>query len=322
MTRRPYRDEVMFFGLMEATAACIAFWFAREYRRGTVTTSLWWLAVCSLPWVTSGYLFSLARVVLTVVLLRSSSDQTPGMSTETEGHLPTEDAVDHASKLMSKAWQTLTRRNVLFTVFGVCGWCLAWGLPTIIGIGTLWFSPYSAGQPSLPHGLSTADMVFWGIAASVWLIGFVRVLLVLYRHLWKSPVLPDSDALIRARSEWKSSCRALAVSGAVTGSLVILMSYSIPPVTLLVPSNTLDEIPGPLNWFSFTTRICLVLSGGIVTGALLARPIFRNAGRWIGFLTSGMAMLIAPVNLVTFPSGLAAWILLTDPAVKNMFRPR
>jgi hypothetical protein len=253
--------------------------------------------------------------ILFVVSRNKPTD--PDNNDESESHPP--DFVDKAIAAIRRARSIVTGRILLLTIFGIVGWCLAWGLPTV-AIGILWFSPYSSGESSRPQGLSTANMVLVGVAASLWLIGFVRVLRVLYRHLWKSPVPSGSDALIRARSDWRSCCRALAVSAAVAGTLAVFMSYSLSPAVLSLPAEVIDEIPTQLNSRSFTTRMCMLLSGCIVAGALLARPVFRNAGRSIGLLTSGMAMVVVPVSLITFPSGLAGWILLTDPTVRQLFR--
>lgn len=320
---QPSNNVLEFMSCSGILAGSVAFWLGRQYPRNSVSTLLWYAAIVSIPWLSPLVIFSLARMGLTALILCIQSGLSQNTPSDPDGNddskPPAPDFIDKAIIAFRKARSVVTPRILLLTLFGTAGWCLVWGLPTV-GIGMLWFSPYSAGHSLRPHGFRAADMALFGIAASVWLIGFIRVLRVLYRHLWKLSVLPDSDALIRAPRAWSSSCGALVISAAVAGSLVILMNYSIPPVALLVQSNTLDEIPGPLNWFAFATRICVVLSGVVVAGALLARPTFRNAGRWIGLLTSGMAMLIVPLNLVTFPSGLAAWILLTDPAVRRHFR--
>jgi cell division protein FtsW (lipid II flippase) len=55
--------------------------------------------------------------------------------------------------------------------------------------------------------------------------------------------------------------------------------------------------------------------------AFMAQPVLRNIGFCLGVIGSALAVLILPVSLVTFPNGLSASILLTDPATRKLFTP-
>ena len=78
----------------------------------------------------------------------------------------------------------------------------------------------------------------------------------------------------------------------------------------------------PPSVFELAVAALVLVSITIVVGALLARPLLRTPGWWIGLATTALAIATLPLSIITFPTGLAAWILLTDETGRGLFRTR
>lgn len=171
-------------------------------------------------------------------------------------------------------------------------------------------------------------IVYAILAASVFLQGFLRVGRVLYKQLW-FPLITETahvhaEAAL-AGKRWKRCGRALALSAAVSACLVV-MGY----IASLYGWNESVAVFQAFRRFSgpipdITREI---VAGTFVAVAILtiflafmAQPVLRNIGFCLGVIGSALAVLILPVSLVTFPNGLSASILLTDPATRKLFTP-
>lgn len=168
----------------------------------------------------------------------------------------------------------------------------------------------------------SAISLFALVASIIWLMGTVRVLRVLYRHVWQLAMMPVSDEAATAEStvgrKWRWCSVALMVNG-LLASLAIIFMFS--QVALPNHSGQHAFLPLRLPVVSLIPmNLLLLVSFSIALGALLARPVFRTMGRTIGLLTAASAILTLPLSLITFPAGLAAWILLTSQPGKTLFR--
>ena len=76
------------------------------------------------------------------------------------------------------------------------------------------------------------------------------------------------------------------------------------------------------RWLAIPMYLWLWVSFSIAVGSLLARPVLRSVGHRIGQLTAIVAILLMPLAVITFPAGLSAWILLTSPLGRDLFRMR
>ncbi|MEZ6129354.1 MAG: hypothetical protein R3C59_11780 [Planctomycetaceae bacterium] len=174
-----------------------------------------------------------------------------------------------------------------------------------------------------PNGYFVSLYLF--AATLIWLIGLVRVLRVLYRHLWQSAMHNTADAASQslARSHWQRCSLALIVNGL----FACLISISVFSATGLLNDNKMQadllnqlSIPVPPSAFELAVLGMVFVSMAITVGALLARPFLKSSGRWIGLVAATLAIITLPLSLITFPSGLAAWILLTDPITHAFFK--
>lgn len=319
---QPSNDTLEFMSGTGMFAGSVAFWFGRQYRRNLVSTFLVCSAIVSIPWLSPLIVFSFARMALTIVILCTlfavPGDKPSDPTLNGEREPPPPDLIDKAFSALRNVRSVVTRRILLLTIFGIVGWCLAWGLSTA-GLGILWYFSYTINHVSARGDLSIVDIVALGAAAIVWLIGLIRVLRVLYRNLWKTAAqLGDPESLLLARSQWKCCCRSLVLSAVISGLLSVIVVSSISMFTL--PTNISNKYPASLTSPGLMILTFVFLSSSIVIGAFLASPVFRWTGRLIGLIAGGMAIVIIPPSLLTFPNGLAVWILLTDPAVRQLFR--
>ena len=194
---------------------------------------------------------------------------------------------------------------------------------------------------SFRAGNATCDIAPNGYLASlyfcavtlIWLFGMVRVLRILYRHLWQPalnaaafrPPAENTTPIPIASSAWQRCSLSLAFSGL----LACLASTSVVPADgfmnemyMQMASLNPSSIPVPPVVFEIMGMAFVFVTIAIVIGALLARPFLKTLGWWTGLATSGLAIIALPLSIITFPSGLAAWILLTDETGRGLFRTR
>lgn len=321
----PSYDAWEFMCSTAVAAGCIAFWFGRRYSRNAASPLLLSAAMMSIPWLSPLMIFSFARMTLTLLILfilyAVSRNKVSNPVNSYGCESPPPDLFDKAITALRSARSAVTLRILVLTILGIGGWCLAWGLPTV-GIVLLFYDSGPTNHSPRHADLSIGDLAAIGSAVTVWLIGFVRVLRVLYRHLWKSATatrLNDPSAMLSARREWNRCSSGLAVSAAATGVLAMIAVWSGTMSTLSLPANAIENVPPRLSWSGLLFPASSLLSSSIVAGALLARPVFRNAGRSVGLFAGVFAMLTPLVSVVTFPNGLAAWILLTELRVRQLF---
>ena len=165
-----------------------------------------------------------------------------------------------------------------------------------------------------------AENLYFGVFSTLGAIGFLRVIRVLYVHLWR-----------KAKSDLTST-RAVAIAGWRRISLSLVGSAIIAIVALLGANYILAtsyehalaaESDGELISIRLLNQILItlmILAATIAICGILARPVLRTTGWWIGSLGATLAILIVPLSLFTFPTGLAAWIGLTTRDVKNLFQ--
>ena len=163
------------------------------------------------------------------------------------------------------------------------------------------------------------------LAGLVFLQGFLRVGRVLYKQLW-FPLMTET-AHVNVETEaasignrWKHCRRILAASASVS-ALILIIAYIASLYGWNESIAVFSQFHGRLN----ITREILAgafLAVAILMAilALLARPVLRTMGLNLGIIGGAVAVVSLPLSLVTFPNGLAAWILLTDPAVRQLFR--
>ncbi|MEZ6123539.1 MAG: serine/threonine-protein kinase [Planctomycetaceae bacterium] len=208
-------------------------------------------------------------------------------------------------------------------------------------------------NPALFRNLTADSRVTWHVIAdplvvylyllimfAVWLFGMVRIVRILYRCLWAPAIarnsstaealqdtavsptdaLPTTDALSSTTKHWNRCCLSLIVF-----SLVAMLM-----IALLASWSGLFHLHSPLLFDRFSLQIPawtiepallgLTFIGALIAAsALFARPVLRTVGRSLGLLSGTLAMAALPISLLTWPSGLAAFILLTDPATKQLF---
>jgi serine/threonine protein kinase len=330
-------DTLEFMSSTGVFAGSIAFWLGRQYRRNLVSNFLWFAAIVSIPWLSPLIVFSLARAGLTILILfilfvvsrNKASDSTD----KNDSSPAATDFIDQGWSAVRTCYSVVTRRILVFTTVGILGWCIVF-VPSIVGIGFFWFNSFEETIPSGLHRFpdSAVDSSFLIFAAVIWLVGLLRVLRILYRYLWRPAVAPsraNSDAddnansANAARRNWRRCSFALAFSSLIS----CFMASAFFSATGMLNSNArqteiVHKLPLhlPPQLFEAILMSMVLLSFAMIVGSALARPILRRFGLWIGMMTSCSTLLILPLNLITFPSGLAAWILLTDPAVRQIFR--
>lgn len=163
--------------------------------------------------------------------------------------------------------------------------------------------------------------VFLGLA--VFITGLIRVVRILFIHLWHPASMakaPTEDMTGAAIQTWRRCCFGL-IASSLCGATVFAKLFSNArlsdyhrPSFLTNPEMT---FPGTnYEWILLAlTAACIV----VAIGALLARPWLRNPGRRFGQFSAGLAMIALPINLLSFPNGLAAWVLLGRSDVRTCF---
>lgn len=169
---------------------------------------------------------------------------------------------------------------------------------------------------------SWAEIIYFGTLLVVFLTGLLRVLRILYVSLWRPAVRGPEDC-DNSAVNWSVRSLALAASGTLCCLLVLMLHNEVMKAAWqshwLVPDNLADL---SVTVIGRVVMGYLAVAFVIACCGFLARPVFRSAGWWIGTLGGSLAVLAAPLNLLTFPTGLSAWIALTDVAVADTFRPR
>jgi predicted Ser/Thr protein kinase len=159
-------------------------------------------------------------------------------------------------------------------------------------------------------------------AIAVFVVGLLRVLRVLYRQLWRPVLFPISDAATNqavADREWKWCSVAMLMNG-LLASAAMIVAFVL--VSWINAGRSGGSILEQHAWLAIPMFLSFWVSFSIAVGSLLARPVLRSVGHRIGQLTAIVAILIMPLALITFPAGLSAWILLTSPPGRDLFRSR
>lgn len=167
-----------------------------------------------------------------------------------------------------------------------------------------------------------AIQLFVSGAIAVFVVGLLRVLRVLYRQLWRPVLFPISDAATSqavTHREWKWCSCALLMNGLLASAAMI---FAFVLLSWMNTGRSGGSFLEQHRWLAIPMYLWLWASFSIAVGSLLARPVLRRVGHRIGQLTAIVAILIMPLALITFPAGLAAWILLTSPPGRDLFRVR
>jgi hypothetical protein len=169
-------------------------------------------------------------------------------------------------------------------------------------------------------------IIYHVLAASVFLQGFLRVGRVLYRQLWFPLITESAHAGVEAEAasvcnRWKHCRQALAVSGGVSAFMVIT-GYLASLYGWNESVAVFSQFPGLLPDNILEVLAVMFIAVAILTTALalLAQPMLRRIGFCLGAISSALAVLTLPLSLVTFPNGLSAWIRLTEPTTRQIFK--
>ena len=167
-----------------------------------------------------------------------------------------------------------------------------------------------------------AIQLFVSGAIAAFVVGLLRVLRVLYRQLWRPVLFPISDAAtdqVVADREWKWCSVAMLMNGLLASAAMIFAFVLLGWMNAGRSGGSLLE---QHRWLAIPMYLWLWVSFSIAVGSLLARPVLRSVGHRIGQLTAIVAILLMPLAVITFPAGLSAWILLTSPLGRDLFRMR
>ncbi len=167
-----------------------------------------------------------------------------------------------------------------------------------------------------------AIQLFVSGAISVFVVGLLRVLRVLYRQLWRPVLFPTSDAATNqaaADREWRWCSCALLMNGLMASAAMI---FAFVLLSWMNTGRSGGCFLEQHRWLAIPMYLWLWVSFSIAVGSLLARPVLRRVGHRIGRLTAIIAILIVPLAVITFPAGLSAWILLISPSGRDLFRLR
>lgn len=167
-----------------------------------------------------------------------------------------------------------------------------------------------------------AIQLFASGAIAAFVVGLLRVLRVLYRQLWRPVLFPISDAATNqaaADREWKWCSGAMLMNGLLAS---VAMIFAFVLLGWMNAGRSGGSFLEQHRWLAIPMYLWLWVSFSIAVGSVLARPVLRSVGHRIGQLTAIVAILIMPLALITFPAGLAAWIMLTSPLGRDFFRLR
>ncbi|APZ96633.1 serine/threonine-protein kinase [Fuerstiella marisgermanici] len=169
------------------------------------------------------------------------------------------------------------------------------------------------------------ELIAIGIFAAfaVWLIGMIRVARILYIHLWWPACTSDAATAIdssAAAKRWLRCSTAMIITSLIGGMLTILLIAAADDLKISQPEVFarlgFHLPPYTAVWVILAVKIVCVT---ICAFALLARPMLFIVGRWLGAVAATLSLVALPVNLITFPTGLAALILLSDARVRTAF---
>ena len=169
-------------------------------------------------------------------------------------------------------------------------------------------------------------IIYCVLAAAIFLQGILRVGRILYRQLWFPLITETEHVDVEAEAasignRWKRCRQVLAVSAGVSACMVIMgyiASLYCWNESVAVFSQFGARFPGITRETAAGAFFAVAMIMTIL--ALFARPVIRSIGLSSGIISGALAVLLLPFSLVTFPNGLAALILLTDPAVRQLFR--
>jgi serine/threonine protein kinase len=158
------------------------------------------------------------------------------------------------------------------------------------------------------------------IAVGIWLVGFVRVLRILYQLLWRSPEQNESaEAALRSDRRHWNWCWIALLFWMLAAGLGCL--YSGMGVRYIKQPITSPDLPFSLHAYTFLAALITAeaFCAIALVCALIARPLLRSLGWYAGAVAATIAVLVPPLSLLTFPTGLATWIQLTDGTTKRLF---
>lgn len=335
-------------------ASCVTFWLGRQYRLQNVSGPMWLLAVASLPWFSLFFLFSLLRAGITVLMLlekiRNINARPEASETATEETLAADafklDVFERCISATQRFLKRFTLRRVFFSAFGIIGWCgLCFSVADVVFSTRILHSAESPDVAQLNVSATSGDaedipptappqtlrrktiptqppVGFAILAVGIWFLGLVRVLRILYQLLWRTVAPGESmEAVERsARRQWNGSCAAflfwIPISAFATYTL--LASYGL--LTLKQPIHG-RPLPFPLYASTFEAALMtsITFAAIVLLCTLMARPLLRSIGWHAGAVAATIAILLPPLSVFAFPTGLAAWIQLTDRSTQRLF---
>lgn len=167
-----------------------------------------------------------------------------------------------------------------------------------------------------------AEHLYFGILTAIAVLGLLRIIRVLYVHLLKPSLRETSDDAVHA-SEGTSIWRRCTIGLFLLGTLTALGCLGLYELTAQVFDETAEfRFLGGTFSKAVVMQVMMtfmVLAATIAGCALLARPLLKALGWWVGAAGATLAVLAIPLSLITYPTGLAAWIRLTDRSVRSAF---
>lgn len=164
-----------------------------------------------------------------------------------------------------------------------------------------------------------AESVCIMIAVVVIAIGSLRVLRILLMHLWRPFLVQRLEDAATGRRRWRRNCIALVVFAGIGGLLTAWISTWFGPYAAEFQAYDLNGYDIPSRLLQKSLLSLTVLAAVIAMLALVARPMLRQFGWWLGLVSGILALISLPLALLTFPAGLAALVHLTSPAVRPLF---
>lgn len=166
-----------------------------------------------------------------------------------------------------------------------------------------------------------AEGIYFGTLFVIWLIGMLRIVRILYRMLWRPAFTPPDPANTEdAKKTWRWCSLSLVVAGVVSAGLLASLLYSISRIySGGQHSLWIDDQPLTVGDLNPILDVLGILCIVIAVCGLLARPVLKRFGWWTAAVAGTVAVLGIPLALVTFPTGMATWIALTDVQVKRVF---
>lgn len=164
-----------------------------------------------------------------------------------------------------------------------------------------------------------AEGFFITVAVILAAIGALRVLRILLWRLWLPCFRHRSANAAEWRRCWRRNCVALATFAALSGLVPIWAAWQLQlhPQLFTEYDVGIFAVSADLAWRVLLGLIAAVVA--MVVCTLLARPLLKQFGWWSGIAAGVLGLILPPLALLTFPSGLAALVNLTAGPVRPLF---